>query len=113
MNFTDLRTCYQVRSGYRTVELAEGDGPLTTQEIYFWVLDFVPLMVAVMAYIAFWPGRFINTPVMSEKGFPLESQPNLPGKYNESTQNITLYAKGGLGSETSLPYQPDKERMAA
>lgn len=50
----------QVRSVYRTIELSEGfDGFLTRTEVYFFALDFVPLLVALVCYIPFWPGRFI------------------------------------------------------
>jgi hypothetical protein len=49
-----------VRSIYRTIELSEGYvGFLSSHEVYFYVLDFVPLIVALLAYIPFWPGRFI------------------------------------------------------
>ena len=45
---------------YRTIELSEGfDGFLTRTEVYFFVLDFVPLLIALVAYVPFWPGRFI------------------------------------------------------
>lgn len=53
-------SCTQVRSFYRCVELSEGySGYLTRTEIYFFVLDFAPLLVAVAVYLPFWPGRFI------------------------------------------------------
>ncbi|KAI0699452.1 RTA1-domain-containing protein [Cytidiella melzeri] len=49
-----------VRSVYRTVELSQGFGGfLSRQEVFFYTLDFVPLIVALLAYIPFWPGRFI------------------------------------------------------
>lgn len=51
---------YQVRSVYRTIELSEGfDGFLTRTEVYFYALDFVPLIVALAIYLPFWPGRFV------------------------------------------------------
>lgn len=50
----------QVRSVYRTVELSEGfDGYLTRTEVFFYALDFVPLIVALTIYLPFWPGRYI------------------------------------------------------
>lgn len=51
----------KVRSVYRSVEFSQGyGGYLSTTEVFFWVLDFVPLLVALLVYIPFWPGRFIN-----------------------------------------------------
>ncbi|KAI0347273.1 hypothetical protein BDW22DRAFT_1425328 [Trametopsis cervina] len=53
-----------VRSAYRTAEIAEDNsGPLTTEEIFFWVLDFIPLLVALSVYIPFWPGWYIGPKV--------------------------------------------------
>lgn len=51
----------QIRSIYRTVELSQGfDGDLTTVEAYFYGLDTLPLVIAIWAYVPFWPGRFIR-----------------------------------------------------
>lgn len=51
---------FQIRSVYRTIELSQGfDGFLTRTEVYFYALDFVPLLLALAIYIVFWPGRFI------------------------------------------------------
>ncbi|KIP04558.1 hypothetical protein PHLGIDRAFT_109410 [Phlebiopsis gigantea 11061_1 CR5-6] len=48
-----------VRSVYRCIELSEGHaGPFTRTEIYLFVLDLAPLLVAIGVYIPFWPGRF-------------------------------------------------------
>ena len=45
---------------YRTIELSEGyHGKLATTESYFYGLDTLPLFVAVVAFVPFWPGRFI------------------------------------------------------
>ncbi|KAG7096893.1 hypothetical protein E1B28_004299 [Marasmius oreades] len=50
-----------VRSVYRTVELSEGfGGHLSTTESYFYLLDTLPLFVAIVVYMPFWPGRFIK-----------------------------------------------------
>ncbi|KAF8165290.1 RTA1-like protein [Crassisporium funariophilum] len=50
-----------VRSGFRVAELSEGfQGPLTTSETLFYALDTLPLFVAIVVYIPFWPGRFID-----------------------------------------------------
>lgn len=45
---------------YRTIELSEGyQGHLTTTEKYFYLCDLLPLLVALVVYIPFWPGRFV------------------------------------------------------
>ena len=50
----------QIRSVYRTVELAQGyGGQLSTVEAYFYGLDTLPLFIAISIYIPFWPGRFL------------------------------------------------------
>ncbi|KAA1474333.1 RTA1-domain-containing protein [Dentipellis sp. KUC8613] len=52
-----------IRSIYRTVEMSQGfSGPLSTTEGYFYGLDTLPLFIAVVVYIPFWPGRFIHAP---------------------------------------------------
>jgi len=49
-----------VRSVYRTVELSQGfHGHLGTTEWFFYVLDTLPLFIAISVYLPFWPGRFI------------------------------------------------------
>ncbi|KAF8812497.1 RTA1-like protein [Phlegmacium glaucopus] len=51
-----------IRSGFRVSELSQGfDGPLTRSESLFYGLDTLPLFIAVLLYIPFWPGRFITT----------------------------------------------------
>ncbi|KAI0347275.1 RTA1-like protein [Trametopsis cervina] len=57
-----------VRSVYRTIELAQGfNGFLSRHEVYFYTLDFVPLIVALVVYIPFWPGRFIDPAALAAK----------------------------------------------
>ncbi|ETW83965.1 lipid-translocating exporter [Heterobasidion irregulare TC 32-1] len=49
-----------IRSVYRTIELSQGfEGPIATNEGFFYGLDTLPLFVAVVVYCPFWPGRFI------------------------------------------------------
>ncbi|KAF9035075.1 RTA1-like protein [Hymenopellis radicata] len=49
-----------IRSVYRTIELSEGfQGHLATTEAYFYGLDTLPLFIAIVIYLPFWPGRFI------------------------------------------------------
>ena len=64
---------------YRTVELSEGfDGYLTRTEIFFFVLDFVPLLVALVCYIPFWPGRFIPNDLKMRDTPAMEDAPRQP-----------------------------------
>lgn len=78
-----------VRSVYRTIELSEGfDGFLTRTEVYFFVLDFVPLLIALLAYIPFWPGRFIPKGVtFSPKPEEEEQQRTSSGTLREQEQD--------------------------
>lgn len=63
-----LITNEQVRSGFRVVELSEGfQGSLTTSQPLFYGLDTLPLFVAIVIYIPFWPGRFVRQS-MSQNG---------------------------------------------
>ncbi|KAG8871771.1 hypothetical protein FRB98_000494, partial [Tulasnella sp. 332] len=50
-----------VRSLFRVIENAEGfEGPLTTTESYFYCLDSLPLFIAIVGYLPFWPSEFIS-----------------------------------------------------
>jgi hypothetical protein len=54
----------QIRSVYRTIELSQGfEGHLSTIEAFFYGLDTLPLFLAIVVYIPFWPGRFIPSAV--------------------------------------------------
>ncbi|KZT21572.1 hypothetical protein NEOLEDRAFT_1181582 [Neolentinus lepideus HHB14362 ss-1] len=49
-----------IRSIYRVAEFAQGSsGYLVTHEVYFYCLDALPLLIAVVCYAAFWPGQYI------------------------------------------------------
>jgi hypothetical protein len=49
-----------IRSIYRTIELGQGfQGHLATTEAFFYGLDTLPLFIAIVVYLPFWPGRFI------------------------------------------------------
>jgi len=49
-----------IRSLYRTIELSQGfEGHLATVEAFFYGLDTLPLFLAIVVYVPFWPGRFI------------------------------------------------------
>ncbi|KIJ70506.1 hypothetical protein HYDPIDRAFT_23606 [Hydnomerulius pinastri MD-312] len=72
-----------VRSGYRVAELSQGfHGYLATTEVFFYALDTLPLVVAIIVYVPFWPGRFIGEdhqdlpvtePKLSESPSPISS----------------------------------------
>jgi len=52
---------YQIRSVFRVIELSQGfEGHISTIEPLFYGLDTLPLFVAVLVYVPFWPGRFIR-----------------------------------------------------
>ncbi|WVF70553.1 hypothetical protein IAT40_005344 [Kwoniella sp. CBS 6097] len=55
-------TCifYLIRSFFRTIELADGfTGYLTTHEIYYLLLDALPLFIGITTFVPFWPGKYI------------------------------------------------------
>jgi hypothetical protein len=50
-----------IRSFYRVVELSQGfQGPIAQNEVLFYALDTLPLFIAILVYVPFWPGRFIT-----------------------------------------------------
>jgi len=52
--------CIMIRCIYRTTEFAQGfGGYLVTHEVYFYVLDTLPLLLAISIYIPFWPAKYI------------------------------------------------------
>ena len=75
---------------YRTIELSEGfDGFLTRTEVYFFALDFVPLLVALLAYVPFWPGRFVPNNVMSQaKQDDAPRQPSTDGTLQDKSPEM-------------------------
>ena len=62
-----LTTCgFQARSIYRTIELSGGyTSRLATTEKFFYLCDLLPLLIALVVYIPFWPGRFIPEKVIN------------------------------------------------
>jgi len=49
-----------IRSCFRVAELSQGfDGFLTTNQALFYLLDTLPLLIAISVFVPFWPGRFI------------------------------------------------------
>lgn len=50
----------QIRSFYRVIELSGGyNSRYETTESYFYILDALPLCLALCCYVPFFPGRFI------------------------------------------------------
>ncbi|KAJ3847899.1 RTA1 like protein-domain-containing protein, partial [Lentinula lateritia] len=50
-----------VRSIYRMISSIEGNtSTLATTEIYLYLLDVLPLMIAIGIYIPFWPGNYMT-----------------------------------------------------
>ena len=82
----------QVRSIYRTIELSEGyQGHLTTTESYFYLLDLLPLLVALVVYIPFWPGRFIPNTV------PVGEPDDIEEKHDKLGEGTLTEGEGALG----------------
>ncbi|KAF8836095.1 hypothetical protein BDN67DRAFT_958451 [Paxillus ammoniavirescens] len=55
---------FLVRCVYRVIELGQvtgGGGYLMTHEVYFYVLDSLPLLVGISTYIIFWPSKYLAT----------------------------------------------------
>ncbi|KAG1768151.1 RTA1 like protein-domain-containing protein [Suillus occidentalis] len=56
-----LATAMAIRSCYRVAEIAQGfHGSLGSSESAFYLGDTLPLFVAIVIYVPFWPGRFIT-----------------------------------------------------
>ncbi|KAK0538031.1 hypothetical protein OC834_000603 [Tilletia horrida] len=75
-----------VRSVYRTIELAQGfRGYLITREVYFFLLDSLPLLLCLLTWIIVWPTTVL--PLQhSDDGFQSQSYELGRGKY-ESTSS--------------------------
>ncbi|KAG9006490.1 hypothetical protein FRB94_014354 [Tulasnella sp. JGI-2019a] len=85
-----------VRSVFRVVENSQGfSGHLTTTESYFYILDSLPLFIAIAVYIPFWPATYIS-----------DSQSHItPDEENPSSHELTT---GGY--DHSKPSENRKER---
>ncbi|KAG2053077.1 hypothetical protein BDR06DRAFT_972547 [Suillus hirtellus] len=54
-------TAYMIRSIYRVIEIAQGNGGyLVTHEIYFYLLDSLPLLIGICTYIIYWPTKYLE-----------------------------------------------------
>ncbi|KAG1783275.1 RTA1-domain-containing protein [Suillus placidus] len=80
-----------IRSCYRVAEIAQGfHGSLGSSEEAFYLGDTLPLLVAIVIYIPFWPGRFITA--------------ELAPSVNESQNDHELsFSRSLLGSNHEVP----------
>ncbi len=88
------------------MELSEGfGGYLSRTEVFFYTLDFVPLIVALLAYIPFWPGRFI----------PKDAANGLfgDGSRPSDAENVEGRARTGSADVATLSEQGEKEAAKA
>ncbi|CCO37309.1 Protein RTA1 [Rhizoctonia solani AG-1 IB] len=50
-----------IRSIFRTIENSQGfDGYLATTEVYFYVLDTLPLFIAILVFVVTWPPLYLT-----------------------------------------------------
>ncbi|KAG1870448.1 RTA1 like protein-domain-containing protein [Suillus tomentosus] len=57
-------TAYMIRCIYRVTELGQGNGGyLLTHEIYFYLLDSLPLLIGICTYIIYWPTKYLEASV--------------------------------------------------
>ncbi|KAG1907123.1 RTA1-like protein [Suillus fuscotomentosus] len=69
-----------IRSFYRVVEASQGfRGNLSTSEAAFYLGDTIPICLAIVVYVPFWPGRFIKPahPYVKEQKESSISSPSL------------------------------------
>lgn len=84
-----------IRSCYRVAETAQGfHGSLSSSEAAFYLGDTLPLCVAIVIYVPFWPGRFITAKLApsvneSQNGQELSSSLSTSG-YNREGPTAML-----------------------
>jgi hypothetical protein len=80
-----------IRSCYRVAEIAQGfHGSLVSSEEAFYLGDTLPLLVAILIYVPFWPGRFITARLAPSVNEPQNSQE-------------LSYSRGPLGYDHEVP----------
>ncbi|KAF5336746.1 hypothetical protein D9758_016280 [Tetrapyrgos nigripes] len=73
--------CIIIRSAFRVVEYAQGyNGFLSTHEGYFYLLDALPLWLAMTQFCFFWPSRFLDTQGMTSASGGPSVDLQTPGK---------------------------------
>jgi hypothetical protein len=59
----------QIRCIFRFVEYTQGyDGYLASHEAFFYLLDALPLALAMLLFIAVWPPRFLPVDIIGRPG---------------------------------------------
>ncbi|EPS43993.1 hypothetical protein H072_2017 [Dactylellina haptotyla CBS 200.50] len=70
-------TLILIRSIYRTVEFAQGwNGYLMGHEVYFYVLEALPMLPCLLIFNIFHPSKYLPEPKSAEEDVNLESQPS-------------------------------------
>ncbi|KAG9036406.1 hypothetical protein FRB95_008947 [Tulasnella sp. JGI-2019a] len=85
-----------VRSVFRVVENSQGfSGQLTSTESYFYILDSLPLLIAIAVYIPFWPANYISN---GQSRATMDEE-------NPSSHELAVGARGGSGGpkERDIP----------
>ncbi|OCF31122.1 hypothetical protein I317_07557 [Kwoniella heveanensis CBS 569] len=93
-------TCifYLIRSFFRTIELADGfTGYLTTHEIYYLLLDALPLFIGITTFVPFWPGKYIVHGTVFQS-IPLQER---GGSNTNTGVNAVGYGGGNRSGELS------------
>lgn len=86
-----------IRSCYRVAEVAQGfHGSLGSSEAAFYLGDTLPLFVAIVIYVPFWPGRFITARLApsvneSQDGQELSSSRSTSGYNREAPTALDDY----------------------
>lgn len=69
---------FQIRSFFRAIELSQGfHGHLSTHEVYIYTLDTLPLFLGVLAFIPFYPGRFLRPNTAGAHPYAYDDKGNL------------------------------------
>ncbi|KAG8874752.1 hypothetical protein FRB97_005674, partial [Tulasnella sp. 331] len=72
-----------IRSFFRAAEnIQGGHGALSTTEVDFYVLDSLPLFIAISVYVVFWPGRFISALEKEDHASHELKAPGHPSRYD-------------------------------
>ncbi|KAK6539733.1 hypothetical protein TWF694_009933 [Orbilia ellipsospora] len=82
-----------IRSIYRTVEFAEGwNGYLMGHEVYFYVLEALPMLPCLVIFNIFHPSKYLPEPKPTNEEVVLESQPStIINTGREEIENSSKY----------------------
>ncbi|KAF3907676.1 hypothetical protein AA313_de0206926 [Arthrobotrys entomopaga] len=86
-------TLILIRSIYRTVEFAEGwNGYLMGHEVYFYVLEALPMLPCLVIFNIFHPSKYLPEPKPVNEEVVLESQPSsIINTGSEGIENTSKY----------------------